>query len=192
MANFSIHPKCHKLTRLRHQILTLIVFGLLLVVEAVASDVEGQVNNQTKASTSYSSLASKLSDQGDFQAAERMYRKALEVNQRVLGEDHPDTVKSYYSVADMLEAQGDYEEAERLSRKALEINQRVLGEDHPNTVISYDYLASILLVQGQFKAAEPLFRKALKIRLRDLGEDHSHTAASYYYLASNLFAHVIP
>jgi len=65
--------------------------------------------------------------------AEPLFRKALEIRERVLGPDHPDTATSYNNVAFNLNAQGRAAEAELLFRKALEIRERVLGPDHPDT-----------------------------------------------------------
>ena len=45
----------------------------------------------------------------------------LEIDQRVRGEEHPDTATSYNNVAQNLDAQGRYEEAEPLYQRALEI-----------------------------------------------------------------------
>src|SRR5438046_2176081 len=42
--------------------------------------------------TSVSNLASVLSDQGRYRAAEEMNRRALEGSEKVLGKEHPDTL----------------------------------------------------------------------------------------------------
>lgn len=68
-----------------------------------------------------------------YDQAQPLFRKGLEIRQRVLGEEHPSTAASYNNVASNLNAQGKYEQAEPLLRKGLEINQRVLGEEHWNT-----------------------------------------------------------
>jgi tetratricopeptide (TPR) repeat protein len=65
-----------------------------------------------------------------YDQAQPLFRKGLEIRQRVLGEEHPSTAASYNNVASNLNAQGKYEQAEPLLRKGLEINQRVLGEEH--------------------------------------------------------------
>ena len=59
--------------------------------------------------------------------------QALENSRRVLGEEHPDTLKFMSGLAFVYLQQGRYEEAEPLSKKALEIRRRVLGEEHPDT-----------------------------------------------------------
>ncbi|MEW8659886.1 MAG: TIR domain-containing protein, partial [Candidatus Thiodiazotropha endolucinida] len=51
---------------------------------------------------------------GRFKEAEPLYLQALEICQRVLGEEHPSTATSYNNVATNLNAQGRYAEAEPL------------------------------------------------------------------------------
>ena len=51
-------------------------------------------------------MAANLNSQGKYAEAEPLYRKALEIWQRVLGEDHPNTATSYNNVGFNLNAQG--------------------------------------------------------------------------------------
>ena len=57
---------------------------------------------------SYNNVAYNLNAQGRYDEAEPLYRKALEIRKRVLGEHHPDTAQSYNNVAANLNAQGRY------------------------------------------------------------------------------------
>ena len=125
---------------------------------------------------------------GRYEEAEPLYRKGLEIFQRVLGKEHPDTATSYNNVAYILDAQGRYEKAEPLYRKGLEIRQRVLGEEHSDTANSYNNVASNLNAQGRYEEAEPLYRKNMEILQRVLGKEHPFTAISYNNVASNLNA----
>ena len=76
-----------------------------------------------------------LNAQGRYDEAGPYYRKGLEISERVLGLEHPDTAASYNNVGSNLNAQGRYDEAEPLFAKAAEIMTRVLGENHPHAVI---------------------------------------------------------
>ena len=78
-------------------------------------------------------VASNLNAQGRYAEAEPLYRKGLEISERVLGPDHPSTAASYNNVAYNLNAQGRYAEAEPYLRKAVEIVERRLGLDHPDS-----------------------------------------------------------
>jgi CHAT domain-containing protein/tetratricopeptide (TPR) repeat protein len=129
-----------------------------------------------------------LYGQAKYPAAEKLFRQALTVRCRVLGEDHPDTANSQSWLAFDLTAQGKYAEAQPLYEKALAIYRHVHGEDHPQTATTYHNIALNRKMQGKYAEAQPLFEKALDIYRRLLGEDHPFTATSYVNVAGNLLA----
>ena len=51
---------------------------------------------------------------GKYIDAERMYRQTLELREKALGAEHPDTLTSMNNLAIVLDMQGKYEEAERM------------------------------------------------------------------------------
>ena len=61
-------------------------------------------------------LASALWRAGQKKEAEPLVRQVLETRRRVLGEDHPDTLRSKNNLAVLLEQTGRREEAKRLRR----------------------------------------------------------------------------
>ena len=75
-----------------------------------------------------------LKAQGKLVEAELCLREALEGRHRVLGDDHPDTLKSINEMGYVLLDQGELAEAERYFREALEIAERlrtrVIGDEH--------------------------------------------------------------
>jgi tetratricopeptide (TPR) repeat protein len=115
-----------------------------------------------------------------------MFRRALPIRLKALGEDHPHIAFSYNDLAVALNAQGKYAEAEALHRRALAIRLKAWGEGHPDTAQSYNNLAFILRTQGKHGEAEALLRRALAITIKALGEDNPGTAQSYYNLALTL------
>ncbi len=100
-----------------------------------------------------------------------MYRRALAICLKALGEAHPHTATSYNNLAVTLEAQGKHAEAEAMHRRALAIRLKALGEAHPDTASSYNNLAATLRAQGKPAEAEAMARRALAIWLKALGED---------------------
>ena len=111
---------------------------------------------------SVSNLGSLLQEQGKLEEAETLFRRALTVNERVLGTDHPDTLNSVGWLGSLLHDQGKLEEAEAMYRRSLEASERVLGGDHPGTLSSTNNLGSLLKDQGRLEEAEVLFRRALE------------------------------
>jgi tetratricopeptide (TPR) repeat protein len=130
--------------------------------------------------------AEALHGSGKYADAEASFRKALTIQEEVLGPRHPGTALSYTTLAANLDAQGHAKDAEPLHRKAVAILEEVLGPRHPDTAGSYNNLAYNLDAQGRAKEAEPLYRKALAIWEEVLGPRHPLTAQSCNNLAYNL------
>ena len=77
--------------------------------------------------------AEALWTQGKYAQAQPLFEKALEIDRRLLTDDHPDTADSYNNLAMNLNDQGKYAVAQPLFEKALEINRRLLTDNHPDT-----------------------------------------------------------
>ncbi|KAI4193680.1 MAG: hypothetical protein LQ350_008211 [Teloschistes chrysophthalmus] len=100
-------------------------------------------------------------EQGSYDNAEQMNRRALDGYEKVLGKEHPETLTSVSNLASVLQDQGKYEEAERMNRRALDGYKKVLGKEHPNTLTSVSNLALVLQDQGKYEEAEQMNRRAL-------------------------------
>ena len=122
-------------------------------------------------------------DAGRYEAAEPLYRRALEGCERVLGKEHPDTLGSVNNLAALLCSKGDYAGAEPLYRRALGARERVLGKEHPDTLLSVNNLALLLDSKGDYAGAEPLDRRALEGYERVLGKEHPDTLLTVNNLA---------
>jgi tetratricopeptide (TPR) repeat protein len=126
--------------------------------------------------TSINNMGSLLVAQGKLQAAEPLFREALERRRRVLGDDHPDTLTSINGLSYLLQAQGKLDQAEPLSQEAVERSRRVLRDD-PRTVISIYNMGALLQAQGKLAEAEPLCREAVTRAKanKSLGPKHPNT-----------------
>jgi tetratricopeptide (TPR) repeat protein len=134
------------------------------------------------------SLGAQCAKAGNYGAAEPLLRKALAVQEEVLGPEHPDTATSMNNLAWLLNAKGEYALAEPLYREALAIREKVEGPEHPDTAMSLNNLADLLRERGDYAAAEPLYRRALAIQEKVLGPEHPDTATSLNNLALLLAA----
>jgi hypothetical protein len=81
-------------------------------------------------------IASVLSSQGKHVESEQIDRQTLEMREKVLGLEHPDTLTSMHCLAVTLHSQGKYAEAEQMHRQTLELRKKVLGPEHPDTLTS--------------------------------------------------------
>jgi tetratricopeptide (TPR) repeat protein len=67
-----------------------------------------------------------------FKAFSR-YTKALKIQEKVLGKNHPDTATTYNNIAITYYKQGKPQKALAYLEKALKIQEKVLGKEHPAT-----------------------------------------------------------
>jgi tetratricopeptide (TPR) repeat protein len=73
-----------------------------------------------------------------------MHSQSLKLREKVLGPQHPDTLRSINNLAQALRDQGKYQMAEEIQRQALELSEKVLGLEHPDTLTIMNNLARIL------------------------------------------------
>jgi tetratricopeptide (TPR) repeat protein len=120
---------------------------------------------------------------GQYDDAEPILKRVLELRQQSLGPEHPDTATSLNNLAMLYEKQGRHQEALPLLKQALNICERVMGPEHPDTIIGLNNLAIGFLSLAQYKEAAVMFERALTIREQALGPEHPDTATSLNNLA---------
>jgi len=120
---------------------------------------------------------------GFYPIAEQLLLKALNIREKLLGEEYFDTATSYNNLANLYYNMEEYKKAEPLYLKSLIIKEKILGEKHPSIATSYNNLAELYRSIGKYQKAEHLYLKALKIWGKVLGEEHPNTALSYNNLA---------
>jgi tetratricopeptide (TPR) repeat protein len=122
-------------------------------------------------------------DLGLYDSALTQLKAANEICRSVMGEEHPNTLRSMHNLAEVFSRQGKYSEAEALIRQVLEVARRVLGEEHPNTLISRKTLGTVFLEQGKSSEAEVLYNQLLETFRRVMGEEHRETLGILHNLA---------
>ena len=137
---------------------------------------------------SLNSLARLLREQARFSEAEPLIRRALAIDERSYGPDHPDVARDLNNLALLLQATNRLGEAEPLMRRALAIGEQSYGPDHPEVAIHLNNLATLLQATNRLGEAEPLFRRALAIDERSYGPDHPDVARDLNNLAQLLKA----
>ncbi|KAI4254529.1 MAG: hypothetical protein LQ352_003037 [Teloschistes flavicans] len=122
-------------------------------------------------------------EKGNTAEAVQLSRTALEVNEKVYGHEHENTLASMGMLGSAYFRRGQWKQAEEFQVEAIEIRKRVLGEEHPDTLVSMGRLASLYLEQGCYKEAEELGEEVIEIEKRVLGEEHPDTLVSIGNLA---------
>ncbi|NUH35492.1 tetratricopeptide repeat protein [Streptomyces samsunensis] len=88
---------------------------------------------------------------GHYVRSEATHRKVLASRERVLGADHPDTLRSYVALQAPLDLLDRDEEAVGLLRHAIAGQRRVLGEDSAETLASRSLLLDKLPQLGRLE-----------------------------------------
>jgi eukaryotic-like serine/threonine-protein kinase len=127
---------------------------------------------QTDVSAVLDDLAKVYAREHQWMLARQTNERALEIDRRVLGDDHPVIAKHLNSLAIDAENLGDYKLAETLFRDSIRRNERAYGDRHPETVAAIDNYGLLLQREGRLAEAEPLLRSALAVTLSLYGPDH--------------------
>ncbi|KAF8994288.1 P-loop containing nucleoside triphosphate hydrolase protein, partial [Cyathus striatus] len=117
---------------------------------------------------------------------EYIYQNSIQLHlmsTRILGNEHPHTLKSMANLACTYVELGKYMEAEMLEIQVLEMRTRILGKEHPHTLRSMANLAWTQGNLGKFIEAEILEIQVLEMRTRILGKEHPDTLTSMANLA---------
>ncbi|XP_036691321.1 tetratricopeptide repeat protein 19, mitochondrial isoform X1 [Balaenoptera musculus] len=91
--------------------------------------------------------------------AQRMYEKALQISEEILGERHPQTIVLLSDLAASLDAQGRSDEACVHAQRASDLARQ--GE-HPELHVLLRNLAAVLMHGERYAQAEEVYQEALK------------------------------
>ena len=106
-----------------------------------------------------------------------MLKQTLAAREKVLGEEHPDTLTSMSNLAGVLDSLGKYEEAEAMHWQILAARGKILGEKHPDTLTSVCCLAHLLANRHRYDESAALYERACAEYSAVLGNDHPITLA---------------
>src|SRR5947207_1935573 len=120
---------------------------------------------------------------GKLHDAAALQEKVLEAHQRILGDEHPDTLTSMNNLAGTYGALGRTKDAAALQEKVLEAQERILGDEHPDTLTSMNNLATTYGALARTKDAAALPEHVLDVHQRILGDEHPDTLTSMNNLA---------
>ena len=63
------------------------------------------------------------------------YQRSFQINEKVLGPEHPSVAYSLNNLAFIYESIGEYDRSLNLFKRAFEILESKLGQNHPNSLI---------------------------------------------------------
>ena len=156
------------------------------VLDQAAQRIEGKFDKQPEVEAAIrNTIGHTYLDLGLYTEAEKQLEAALDLRRRVLGPEHPETLRSMNDLALVYTREGSkYAQAEALAGQTLEIRRRVLGLEHYETLKSMDNLADVYQAEGKYAQAEALHSQTLEIQRRVLGPEHYETLKSMNNLAN--------
>ena len=122
----------------------------------------------------------------DAAAAERLYRRGLELLTSHYGEGSIRLLHGMNSLVRVLSSRGDGE-AEVIARRALAISQSATGPEHPRVADQMHKLALALTRLRRLAEAETLARESLALTVRAMGPGHQVVASSRLPLLAQIF-----
>jgi tetratricopeptide (TPR) repeat protein len=108
-----------------------------------------------------------------------LLRDNLAARRRVLGSQHPDTLRTVNQLSLLLQGRGEFGEAESLSLEYEHGIRCLWGTKHPDNVVAITNRGQLRLNQGHLAEAELLYQRAADEASRIFGPDHPQTLAAH-------------
>jgi len=123
---------------------------------------------------------------GLYAQAESLLSQAINIRARMLGPEHPDTLKAKERMSPLFAGQGRFSEGEKFDGELLASQRRVLGPNHRATLATQSELFWILDWLGRSQEGEKLGRTTLEEQQRALGKEDPDTLLTMRRLGSVL------
>ena len=119
-----------------------------------------------------------MKENGNWNNAEQLEVQVMGMRQKLLGAEHPDTLRSMGNIAVTYRNQGKWIEAEQLQLQVMDMMKELLGAEHPDTLRSMANIAITYGNQGKWIEAEQLEVQVMDKRKKLLGAEHPDTLTS--------------
>src|SRR5438128_12490174 len=119
------------LTRCGYTLWILLSAGLVVASPSIALAQASRADDELAEARRLNQEAATLYSSGKFPEAIALVQRALVIQEKALGPEHPDVAASLDALAGLDRAQGNYREAERLYRRELAMREKGLGRGHP-------------------------------------------------------------
>ena len=162
------------------------------IYEAAATEAQDVIllaeilENDAIKARGINNLALMYDEMSQYDEAELLYRKSLEMTEEVSGRESPDYTSMLNNLANLLSKRGHYDEAESKLREALKIDERISGTEHSDHISSLHNLAELLKNRHNYDEAERLFHKTIDITEKTQGVENPLYVASVSNLAGLL------
>jgi TonB family protein len=125
----------------------------------------------------------KLYNEGQYDKAVPLAKRAVELREQALGPDHELVQAALLNLAEIYTAKKKYGEAQKLVERLLKTYEKTLGPEDLGVAVFLNKLGFLTYVQGDFSKSETAYKRALAIREKATGRDNKEFAISLFTLA---------
>jgi CHAT domain-containing protein/Tfp pilus assembly protein PilF len=127
--------------------------------------------------------ATRLYEQGQYDAAIPLIQRALSIVETTLGPDDPNVATLINNLGAMYREKGDYAKAEPLYLRALSMYEKTGGPNNPALALPLNNLGSVYQDEGLYARAQPLYQRALSLDQQAYGLERPEVATDLSNLA---------
>ena len=124
-------------------------------------------------------------DMNLYSEAQPQLERTVELRNRALGPDHPDTLASKNELGVLYNLEGKYAQAEAVLNRVLAGRQSLLGSDNRDTLATMSDLGLAIAYGGDDVRAAPIFAEVWEADRRMLGEENPATLSVLDNLAGS-------
>ncbi|MBI4890583.1 MAG: tetratricopeptide repeat protein [Acidobacteria bacterium] len=121
---------------------------------------------------------------GEFDEAERAYKRSMEILVPICGEESEILATLYHNLGGLEHSRQNYEAGVPWARKAYEVRKKLAGAECSETVADAVALAGLLDEMGPSAESERIYREALVTWERIFGPEHYEIASTLHNLAA--------
>ena len=111
-------------------------------------------------------LAELYQAQSRYSEAEPFQKRALSIEEKILGSEYPNVATSLNNLAELYRVQDRYAEAEPLHKRAIAIVEKAVGPEHPNVATFLENYAALLRRTNREAEAMKLEARVKAIRAK--------------------------
>ena len=117
------------------------------------------------------------------------HQRALDGNEKTLGNGHPSTLRIVYGMAVLFDKDGEHVKALEWYQRDLDGMEKALGKDHPSTLNTIHNIALLLDKNGDHVKAQEWHKRVLNGRVKTLDMDHGSTLETVHDIAKGMNLH---
>jgi TonB family protein len=165
--------------------LALLSLTTLLVVNTLNSPQQPapQESPELKEATTLTDSSIKLFNQGRYDQAIPMAKRALQIREKLLPRTDPRVVDSLSNLGEFYISTQDYKAAIEVFRRILLSQEERFGPGHVNVANTLERLAKLYSAAGNSREAEAAYQRALELREKGFGANSVPVAQTHFALA---------